>query len=86
MGHALSLGLAHPLTIDAPFAGATKAEIIARGLALGVPLQLTLSCMSPRSGVHCGTCSKCRERHDAFIEAGVADPTAYADLRYVRTS
>ena len=45
---ALSLGLAHPLAIDAPFAGIGKAEVIRRGAALGVPLQLTLSCMSPR--------------------------------------
>jgi 7-cyano-7-deazaguanine synthase len=86
MAQALSLGLAHPLTIDAPFAGISKAEVISRGAALGVPLQLTLSCMSPRGGVpasvHCGTCSKCRERHDAFLEAGIADPTDYAVREY----
>ena len=34
---------------------------------------------------HCGLCSKCRERHDAFLVAGVPDPTEYADTRFVRT-
>jgi 7-cyano-7-deazaguanine synthase len=84
MARALSLGLAHNLQIDAPYAGTSKADVIRRGLALGVRFELTLSCMSPVSGaglgpaLHCGTCSKCRERHDAFVEAGLADPTAYA--------
>jgi len=76
MGRALSLGLAHTLQIDAPYARMSKAEVIRRGVALGVPLALTLSCMKPR-GQHCGECSKCRERHDAFLEAGVPDPTTY---------
>ena len=87
MARSLSLGLAHPLEIDAPFAHLGKAEVIRRGAALGVPFALTLSCMNPVvSGVparHCGACSKCRERHDAFLEAGVADPTDYVDLRHV---
>jgi 7-cyano-7-deazaguanine synthase len=43
-----------------------------------VPLELTLSCMNPKDDRHCGQCSKCRERRDAFNEAGVADPTTYA--------
>ena len=34
--------------------------------------------MQPVNGQHCGRCSKCRERRDAFIEAGVDDPTSYA--------
>jgi 7-cyano-7-deazaguanine synthase len=34
--------------------------------------------MNPQSGLHCGQCSKCRERRDAFHDAGVADPTTYA--------
>jgi 7-cyano-7-deazaguanine synthase len=50
--------------------------VIRRGVALGVPFDLTLSCMKPR-GRHCGECSKCRERHDAFLEAGIPDPTMY---------
>lgn len=84
MQHALSLGLAHDLRIEAPFAGASKADVIRRGVALGVPFDLTLSCMSPRGTTHCGTCSKCRERHYAFVEAGVSDATTYASSEYVR--
>jgi 7-cyano-7-deazaguanine synthase len=88
MAHALTLGLAHSLQIEAPYAGMSKAEVIRRGAALGVRFELTLSCMNPpddhaanqmraASAVHCGECSKCRERHDAFVEAGVPDPTTY---------
>jgi 7-cyano-7-deazaguanine synthase len=107
MARTLTLGLAHDLRIDAPYSGSSKAQVVARGIELGVPFELTLSCMSPgigkrESGIgnresrvasripnpetprHCGLCSKCRERHDAFIELGVADPTEYEDQRYVR--
>jgi 7-cyano-7-deazaguanine synthase len=56
----------------------SKAQVIALGVELGVPLARTLSCMSPRDGLHCGRCSKCRERIDAFREAGVEDGAAYA--------
>ena len=55
-----------------------KSEVIRLGVELGVPLELTLSCMNPQEGRHCGRCSKCRERRDAFADAGVDDPTAYA--------
>jgi 7-cyano-7-deazaguanine synthase len=77
MGRALSTGLAAPIAIEAPFARKEKSEVIRLGQALGVPLRLTLSCMQPRDGVHCGRCSKCRERIDAFREAGIVDPTTY---------
>jgi 7-cyano-7-deazaguanine synthase len=78
MARALSLGLAHRIDIDAPFATKAKSDVIRTGVELGVPLQLTVSCMNPRHGLHCGACSKCRERRDAFREAGVADTTQYA--------
>jgi 7-cyano-7-deazaguanine synthase len=78
MARALSIGLAHEITIAAPFAAMDKSEVIALGMSLGVPLALTLSCMNPQEGRHCGRCSKCRERRDAFHEAGIADPTVYA--------
>ena len=79
MATALSLGLASPIAVETPLATMHKAEVIRRGVALGVPLELTMSCMEPREGVHCGRCSKCRERRDAFAEAGIADPTAYRE-------
>src|SRR5262245_8338442 len=75
---ALSLGLSHQLEIAAPFARVEKSEVIRRAAARQVPMELTLSCMNPRVvndiPMHCGLCSKCRERHDAFLVAGIADP------------
>jgi 7-cyano-7-deazaguanine synthase len=82
MAAALSLGLAHALAIEAPYARVRKAEVIQRGMALELPLHLTLSCMNPVSSRHCGRCSKCRERHDAYLEAGIADATDYVDRVY----
>lgn len=89
VARAVSLGLACPIAIAAPYADVEKADVIRRGAAMRARLDLTLSCMNPQgfatavtptraSAVHCGACSKCRERHDAFIAAGVADPTVYA--------
>jgi 7-cyano-7-deazaguanine synthase len=78
LGLAVSLGLAHELTVVTPLAGMHKAEVIRLGIDLGVPLAATLSCMSPGDGLHCGRCSKCRERRDGFADAGMADPTEYA--------
>lgn len=78
LGRALSTGLARPIAIAAPFLSLHKAEVIALGASLGVPLEHTLSCMQPVEEIHCGQCSKCRERRDAFGEAGIADPTRYA--------
>jgi len=77
MGRALSLGLARPIQIAAPLLSLTKADVIRRGMELGVPLAATLSCMSPAGDRHCGRCSKCRERQSAFAQAGIADPTEY---------
>ena len=76
---ALSLGLDAPIEIVAPFSTLHKSDVIKRGASLGVPFELTLSCMNPAGRMHCGLCSKCRERRDAFEEAGIADPTTYAN-------
>jgi 7-cyano-7-deazaguanine synthase len=79
MARALTLGLAHRIVIDAPFREMEKSEVIQLGVELGVPLERTLSCMNPAGDRHCGRCSKCRERRDAFREAGVEDLTVYAE-------
>lgn len=84
MSSALSLGLDHSIDVAAPFLAWGKEDVIKRGVELGVPLGLTLSCMAPVSAsgampLHCGLCSKCRERRDAFAAAGVADPSTYAN-------
>ncbi len=73
---ALSLGLGHPIRILRPFDKLHKADVVRLGESL--PLQLTLSCASPVGARHCGRCGKCRERIEAFAEAGVEDPTEYA--------
>jgi 7-cyano-7-deazaguanine synthase len=77
MGQALTLGLAWKVAVETPLASMHKADVIKLGASLGVPFALTLSCMQPIDGVHCGRCSKCRERRDGFHEAGIEDPTAY---------
>lgn len=64
------------LTIAAPFVDMDKSGIVKLGSRLGVPFKDTWSCYVG-SRVHCGTCSSCRERKRAFIEAEVADPTEY---------
>ena len=79
MARALSLGLGDAIEVETPFAAMRKADVIRLGRELGIPFELTLSCMQPRAGVHCGRCSKCRERRDAFRDAGVADPTPYRE-------
>lgn len=75
MGAALSRGLATPIEVLRPLAGMRKSDVIRLGSSL--PLELTLSCARPEGGLHCGSCGKCRERIEAFIESGVSDPTQY---------
>ena len=77
---AFSLGLAAPIEVAAPFAHLHKEDIVKIGDQLKVPFELTLSCMNPSGTTHCGLCSKCRERRDAFQAAGVDDPTTYANI------
>ena len=78
MSRAVSLGLETQIQVDAPFLKMRKAEVIRLGATYQLPFELTLSCMQPAAGRHCGRCSKCRERRDAFAEAGLMDPAPYA--------
>jgi 7-cyano-7-deazaguanine synthase len=77
MAQALSSGLGHRIAIEAPFSAMHKEDVIALGASLDVPFELTMSCMNPAGGRHCGLCSKCRERRDGFAAAGIRDPTEY---------
>ena len=66
------------LTIHAPLIDMTKAEIIQKGISLGVDYSLTHSCYDPTpAGVACGLCDSCRLRLKGFIEAGIPDPIRY---------
>ncbi len=65
--------------IHAPLLHLTKADIIRRGVALGVDYGLTHSCYSPAAdGAACGHCDSCSLRRDGFAAAQVPDPTRYA--------
>ena len=67
----------HPLRILAPLLRLTKADIIRRGLSLGVDYGLTLSCYDPSpEGRPCGHCDSCQLRAKGFSEAGAVDPAS----------
>jgi 7-cyano-7-deazaguanine synthase len=67
-----------PVTIHTPLIRLTKAEIIRRGLDLGVDYGLTWSCYDPAPArIACGRCDACQLRLKGFAEAGVVDPLRY---------
>jgi len=67
------------IRIHTPLIAMTKAEIIGKGLSLGVDYSLTHSCYDPAPGqVACGRCDSCLLRLKGFAEAGVKDPVRYA--------
>jgi 7-cyano-7-deazaguanine synthase len=66
-----------PLRVVTPLLDLSKAEIIERGVQLGLDYGLTLSCYSPSAaGKACGACDSCRLRARGFAEAGVTDPAS----------
>lgn len=68
----------NPIRIRTPLIDLTKADIIQRGLRLGVDYSITQSCYDPSpSGAACGRCDACRLRLKGFVEAGVTDPARY---------
>jgi 7-cyano-7-deazaguanine synthase len=69
------------LTIHTPLIYLSKAEIVRRGLELGVDFSLTSSCYDPSpEGAACGRCDACQLRLKGFAEAGVSDPAPYQML------
>jgi 7-cyano-7-deazaguanine synthase len=78
MGEAIRLGTYEQVEVIRPFIRMNKAEIAKRGKELGVDYSLTWSCY--RGGdLHCGTCGTCVERREAFMVAGIDDPTVYKE-------
>jgi 7-cyano-7-deazaguanine synthase len=66
------------LTIHTPLIDLTKAQIIARGIELGVDYGLTRSCYDPTpSGEACGECDSCQLRLKGFVENSLRDPAPY---------
>jgi 7-cyano-7-deazaguanine synthase len=66
--------------IHTPLVDLTKAQIIRRGMELGVDYGLTHSCYDPaRDGRSCGRCDACRLRLKGFAEAGLKDPLPYQE-------
>ena len=67
-------------TIHAPLVQWTKAQIIRRGMELGVDYSLTHSCYDPDpAGASCGRCDACLLRRKGFAEAGIEDPVKYRE-------
>ncbi len=68
-----------PFRIQAPLLHQSKAEIIQKGLSLGVDYRYTHTCYDPpRPAVSCGQCPSCRLRLKGFAEIGARDPLEYA--------
>ena len=65
------------LKINAPLIQFTKADIIRRGIELGVDYSLTLSCYNPQQEKSCGICDSCLLRLKGFSQAGLKDPVDY---------
>ncbi len=65
--------------VHAPLIAMSKADIVRAGVALGVDYSLTHSCYDPAGELACGRCDSCVLRRKGFVEAGVPDPTRYAD-------
>ena len=66
------------ITVHAPLIEMSKAEIISRGIELGVDYGMTVSCyQADAEGRACGLCDSCRLRRQGFAAAGIVDPTRY---------
>lgn len=73
MNQAIYEGSGHCLRVEAPFLNLTKADVVKKGLELGVPYHLTWSCYEGQDKP-CGVCGTCIDRRRAFELNGVKDP------------
>ena len=70
---AIYIGSGNQLKVEAPFVSKTKADVVAEGIRLGVPFEMTWSCYEGGEKP-CGKCGTCRDRAAAFAANGIADP------------
>lgn len=73
---AIQAGTYINVEVSAPYTNFSKADIVRRGIQLGINYSETWSCYKG-GNTHCGKCGTCVERQEAFILAGVPDPTIY---------
>ncbi len=78
MSAAIEAGTYVGVKVLAPYTQITKTDIVRRGAALGMDYSQTWSCYKGGEK-HCGKCGTCRERIEAFHDAGVVDHTVYED-------
>ena len=78
MNAAIGIGTYGLVHIEAPLVGMNKAGVVAEGLRLGVPYELTWSCYEG-GDVQCGTCGTCIDRKAAFAANGATDPVPYRE-------
>jgi 7-cyano-7-deazaguanine synthase len=76
MASAVFIGSDQLVRLEAPYTYMTKGDVVREGVVYGAPLHLTMTCYQGTSPA-CGECGSCRERIDAFQEAGVVDPIEY---------
>jgi len=67
--------LLRKIRIERPYEKLSKGQVLRRGRKF--PLGLSLTCIHPQNGQHCGRCHKCAERHRAFLAEKIPDPTIY---------
>ena len=80
LNEALQLADWHSVSIERPFVTLTKGQVTKLGADLKVPFEKTWSCYKG-GDTHCARCGTCVERVRAFAEAGVQDPTIYANSK-----
>ena len=79
MGNAIKNGTWDNISLIAPFQNLSKGAIVTKGDIAGTPFDMTWTCYKG-GPYHCGVCGACTERKEAFIYAGIEDPTFYKDV------